>query len=197
LWIEHQLLKDIDITKNINLTLLSLWDNPLTQIDLSKNTKLTILGLSEVNMSTIDLSNNVDLEEIAFQNGEGKGYGTTKGFTSLDLTHNVNLKRVYVWKNRITELDLTMCPKLSDIWFSDNPQMTSLKLAPTQNLKMVIGWNTGLESLDLKGSLPYSIATQNSPKLKSIRITNLMWINTAVANNPSAYTKDSHTMYVE
>lgn len=154
LWIEHQKITEIDLTKNTNLLFLSLWDNPLTNIDVSKNTKLEILGLSEVNMETVNLSKNVNLIEIAVQNGEGKGYGTTKGFTELDLSSNINLQRVYVDYNRLKELDLTKNLKMTDVWYSDNPQLTTLKLTPTSNLKMVIGWNTGLEFLDLSGSYP-------------------------------------------
>lgn len=197
LWIEHQKLEAIDLSKNVNLLFLSLWDNPLQTIDLTKNVKLEILGLSEVNMETVDLSKNINLVEIAFQNGQGKGYGVSKGFTALDLSQNINLARVYVWQNRLTSLDLSNQLKLTDIWFQDNPQLTSLKFIPKQNLKMVIGWNTGLESLDVKGASPASINMENCPKLETIRVNSLSWIESAINRNPAAYSKDAHTRWIE
>ena len=197
LQIEHQKITEIDLTKNTNLLLLGLWDNPLTYIDLSKNTKLTILGLSEVNMETVNLSKNVNLIEIAVQNGEGKGYGITKGFIELDLSSNINLQRVYVWQNRLKELDLTKNLKMTDVWYSDNPQLTTLKLTPTSNLKMVIGWNTGLEFLDLSGSYPQSVRVNDNPKLKSIKVTSLSWLEGHIKYWGDVWSKDSHTTYIE
>ena len=197
--IERQQLKEIDISKNINLEFLSFWDNrSLSKLDVSKNTKLQILVLSNVDMETIDLSSNIALRVADFNNIDYSEYGKTKGIKEIDFSKNINLERVYFANNRLKELDLTKNPKMTDVWYRDNPELISLKLPGTTPLKMVIGTNNPkLEFLDLKGSYPQSVRTDNNPKLKSIRVTSLSWLDSHFNQYNGSWSKDDHTTYIQ
>jgi len=195
--VHHQKIKEIDVTKNINLQTLHLWDHPLTQIDITKNTKLQSLVLSAVNIEYADLSNNKDLIEIDYSNGDLSQYGATRGFKSIDVSKNTKLIRLWFGRNRFTELDVSMCPNLTDVWIHDNPQLTSFKYIPTSKLIMFAAWNTGLESIDLKGAYPLAIHVYDNEKLKTVKVSSLRWLNDAIARNSVAYTKDVHTQWAE
>jgi hypothetical protein len=196
---EKQQLKEVDITKNINLDFLSFWDNrSLSKLDVSQNKKLSILVLSNVDMETIDLSNNIALKHAEFGNIDYSEYGKTKGIKQIDFSKNVNLERVYFANNRLKELDLSKNPKITDVWYRDNPELTALKLAGTTTLKLVFGENNpNLEFLDLKGSYPQSVRVTNNPKLKSIRVTSLSWLEAHIKYWGDVWSKDSHTTYIQ
>jgi hypothetical protein len=196
---ERQLLKEADISKNVNLEFLSFWDNrSLSKLDVSQNKKLLILVLSNVDMETIDLSNNLALKHAEFGNISYSEYGKTKGIKEIDFSKNVNLERVYFDNNRLKELDLSKNPKITDVWYSNNPELTSLKLAGTTALKLVFGQNNpNLEFLDLKGSYPQSVRVTDNPKLKSIRVTSLSWLDGHIKQWGDVWSKDPHTTYVQ
>lgn len=196
---ERQQLKEIDISKNTNLEFLSFWDNrSLSKLDISKNTKLQILALSNVDMESIDLSNNLALQVLDFNNIDYSEYGKTKGIKEIDFSKNINLERVYFANNRLKVLDLTKNPKITDVWYRDNPELISIKLAGTTALKMVIGTNNPkLEFLDLSGSYPQSVRVTDNPKLKSIKVTSLSWLEGHIKYWGDVWSKDSHTTYIQ
>jgi hypothetical protein len=50
-------LKNLNVSKNVNLTCLSCFDNPLKALDLSKNRKLDTLYAFYTDIETIDIGN--------------------------------------------------------------------------------------------------------------------------------------------
>ena len=140
---------------------------------------------------------NKDLIEIDFTNGDLPEYGVNKGFKSIDVSNNTKLIRFWFGRNRFTELDVSMCPNLTDVWIHDNPQLTSFRYTPTSKLIMFAAWNTGLESIDLKGAYPLAIHAYDNKKLKTIKVISLQWLNNAIARNSVAYTKDLYTQWIE
>lgn len=44
---------------------------------------------------------------------------------------------------------------------------------------------------------PYSIDVERSPKLKTVKVTSLQWLNDAITRNSAAYKKDVHTQWIE
>ncbi len=104
LYIQGQELGSIDLSKNINLTELSLGWNGLTEIDLSKNVKINHLGIHEQitsfneptltelisanfqnsTLTSIDVSNNKKLRTLLLDNGN-------PGLKEIDLSNNAEL----------------------------------------------------------------------------------------------------------
>ena len=221
--LEHLRIKDITGIENfIGLEFLSLWDNDFTSINVRSLKKLKLLGLSECPIDTIDLSQNKELVEINFQNASNRAsdplypYGKTLGFTKLDLKHNVKMERIYLWTNRITELDVSMLPRLTDLWIgssvgnglkSGNP-IKSLDLSKNSNLNVIVAGGCDLQFLNIKGTanngVPRTCTTNNNPNLFEIKVTSVVAIN-AYANSSINgglvsdiwYAKDAHTKYVE
>jgi hypothetical protein len=190
LQIENQQVTTVDLSKLVNLTGLSLWQEPITTIDLSKNLKLTNLGLSETSLKTVDISMLTGLTEIAFQNDivalpYTLGNGTTVyGFTTLDLSKNVNLQRIYLDGNGMTSLDLTSNKKLQEFYATYN-KFQSFDFTGFKDLNSVVLTNNNLNYLNIAGIAggytPTRIYTDGNPSLGEIHVT-----NTAVLNDLNA-----------
>ena len=221
---EHTHVKDITgIESFISLETLFLWQNDFTKIDVSHNTKLKILGLSECPINSIDLSKNTELVEIDFQHDSQRAndstypFGKTIGLTSLDLTYNTKMERIYVWSNRLTSLDISMCPNLTDLWISGgyedkgsgNP-IESIDLSRNPKFNVLVASNCKLKTLNIKGTanngVPRTCITKGNPLLTQIKVNSVDAINKWRATAAGAggalvsdgwYLKDDHTVYVE
>ena len=212
---EHTRVKDMSgIESFVSLEQLSLWDNDFTTINLRGLKKLKILGLSECPVSEIDLSQNTELIEIAFQHNTDRAndptyqFGKTLGFTRLDLRNNVKLERVYALANRLTSLDVSMLPKITDLWVSFNP-IETLDLSKNPMLNVIDVESCSLKSLNIKGTarngVPRTCVTKSNPSLFEIKVNSVAAVNIWRATvGPSGipysdvwWAKDSHTNYVE
>ena len=212
---EHTRVKDMSgIESFVSLEQLSLWDNDFTTINLRNLKKLKILGLSECPVSEIDLSQNTELIEIAFQHNTDRAndptyqFGKTLGFTRLDLRNNVKLERVYALANRLTSLDVSMLPKITDLWVSFNP-IETLDLSKNPMLNVIDVESCSLKSLNIKGTarngVPRTCVTKSNPSLFEIKVNSVAAVNIWRATvGPSGipysdvwWAKDSHTNYVE
>jgi len=195
--VEHKGIEDVTgLSAFKNLTFLSLWNNKFTTIDVTKLTKLQILVLSECPVSTIDLSKNTELVEIAFQHAIGRAddptypFGKTAGFTSLDLSKNLKLERIYVMMNRLSSIDVSMLPKLTDLWIGNNDTgkndsntIQSLDLRNNPRLQMAVFMNMPhLRYLNIKGSNPRRVNTLGCPNLNSITVTSIQVANQGYAS---------------
>lgn len=208
--IDHKGIEDVTgLSAFKNLTLLSLWNNAFTTIDVTKLTRLQILILSECPVSTIDLSKNKELVEIAFQHNIGRTddpsypFGKTAGFTSLDLSKNTKLERIYVMMNRLSSIDVSMLPRLTDLWIgntdrgrNDSNTIQSLDLRNNPRLQMAIFPNMPhLSYLNIKGSLPRRVLTNGCPKLNSITVSSIFMANNAYATG--LWEKDPGCILIE
>lgn len=166
-----------DLSHNTNLTFLDLWDCGLTTLDVTALTKLQILGISTNPLETIDLSRNTALTDLAAQHlnaldSPDTPWGVTLGLTSLDLTHNINLQRIYLSANRIQTLDLSRNTQLVQFWASTG-KFTSLDFSNNHNLKYVIVPGNQLTYLNLRGSNPTQVWTcQNTTYNSSLILGN-------------------------
>ena len=223
---EHTHVEDITGIENfVNLEVLLLWQNDFTSIDLTKLKKLKILGLGECPLDTVDLSQNTELIELDFQANSQRAndptypYGKTLGFTSLDLTHNVKIERIYIWTNRITELDVSMLPNLTDLWIGGsefwsggtgggNP-IETLDLSNNPKLNVLVADGCNLKSLNIKNTanngVPRTCITKNNPELFEIKVNNVnavqAWRNSYTPAGSLVseiwWFKDTFTNYIE
>lgn len=223
---EHTRVKDITGIENfVSLEFLLLWDNDFTTINVTQMKRLKILGLSECPVSSIDLTQNTELVEIDFQHNANRfddptyPYGKTVGFTSLDLSKNGNMERIYIWTNRITSLDVSKCVNLTDLWIGGsmsqynkagggNP-IETLDLSNNSKLNVLVADGCNLKNLNIKNTankgVPRTCITKNNPNLLQIKVSDVNRINTwrntlNAAGSPIYnvwYSKDDITQYVE
>jgi hypothetical protein len=187
LQIENQQVSTVDLSKLVNLKTLSLWQEPITTIDLSKNLKLETLGLSETSLKTVDISMLSALIEIDFQqNTVALPYtllnGTTVyGFTTVDLTKNSNLARIYIEGNDFTAIDLSGNKKLQEFWAAGN-KFISLDFRGFNNLNyVVLNDSINLTYLNLSdtnnGGVQFRLLTVNNPHLTEIHVGTAALVN--------------------
>ena len=203
LQIEHNNLTNANISKNINLTWVSFWENDLTTLDVRVLSNLQLLGISQNNISYIDISQNRDLREINFQNNRDAGhpdYGITKGLLSLDISKNQKMERIYLTDNRLTSLDVSNNPNLTDIWAEGN-KLQSLNLTKNPFLNMIIVNDNRLNYLNIKGTanrgVPMNVKTNGNVGLFEIKIDNLARFTERLNQCPICYERDGQTKYVE
>lgn len=203
-------LAHVDPTKLTKLTWLNVWRCPITTIDVSQNVLLTQLGLSEVELTTVDVSKLVNVVELALQNSSDdptSPYGVTKGLTSLDVSKNVKLQRLYVEQNRLTSLDTSANQELREAWFAKN-HFTRLDFSKNSKLVNVLVWDNDLEYLNIKGiaggtGIPQRLYTTGNARLQSVLVTNVQAINSEIARRTAADAQtvgiylDSWTVFTE
>lgn len=219
--VEHAGVKNTTGLENfLSLEELSLWDNPITSIDLTHNVLLKILGLSETYLETIDLSKNTELYSAEFQgNSDRNGdpnyaWGKTRGFTSLDFSHNLKLQRIYVDCNRLTSLNVRMLPKLTDLWLGTSytgrtggNYIKTMDLTGNPHLSTFIDAGGTLEYVDARnansaGNIMMNAVFVNNPDLTKIRVTNLsliLQLNSMPrpSTNRNPWYFDAHTILFE
>lgn len=196
----HNQISSVDLSKNPNLTWVSFWDNKLTSIDVSSLSKLQYLGAGDNDIVTFDVSHNYYLTELDFGNTEGRaGYGTTRGVTSIDITHNPNLQQLYMQNNRLTALNLSGNPILKGLWVHDN-KIESLDCTRNPLLSWFLVWNNNLRYLNIKG-LPSifidRLYTYNNPNLSEIRVQSVQKLLQKKSDCGGCFNVDSWTKYVE
>jgi Leucine-rich repeat (LRR) protein len=196
----HNQISSVDLSKNTNLTWLSLWDNKLTSIDVSSLRKLEYFGAGDNDIVTFDVSRNQNLIELDFGNTEGRaGYGTTRGVTSIDITHNPNLQQLYMQNNRLTTLNLSGNPILKGLWVHDN-KIESLDCTRNPLLSWFLVWNNNLRYLNIKG-LPSifidRLYTYNNPNLLEIKVQSVQKLSQKKSECGGCFNVDSWTKYVE
>jgi hypothetical protein len=202
LQIEHQKLTSVDLSRNVNLTWVSFWDNLLTTLDVSKLTKLQLLCTSYNDIHTIDLSHNTEIVELALQHDNddpNTPWGKTKGLTSLDVSACTKLQRLYIGFNRLTTIDTSHNPALSEFW-ADNNQFTSLDFSSNHSGYVFSLYNNNLSYLNVKGcsnGVPRTLETKGNPNLTEIKVDNVAAILAWATQYPGWYVKDSWTTYVQ
>jgi uncharacterized protein YjbI with pentapeptide repeats len=190
--IEHQRFSLINISPLKNLSFFSLWGNPIQVIDLSSNTALRNVGLSETSLRSVDFSNLNLVEEIVVSNQEGLSRPYTKqngtvvyGMASVDVSSNLNLKRLYVQNVGLTNVVFPRNNSLQEFWGAGN-MFSSLDLSGMSNLSYVILYDSPiLENINIKGiaqsGVPSRLITTNSPNLRQIKVTSVQAIQDKIA----------------
>jgi Leucine-rich repeat (LRR) protein len=196
----HNNISSVNLSKNPNLTWVSFWDNKLTSIDVSSLSKLEYFGAGDNDIVTFDVSRNRNLTELDFGNTEGRtGYGTTRGVTSIDISNNPNLQRLYMQNNRLTSLNLSGNPIIKEIWVHDN-KIESLDCTRNSLLSWFLVWNNNLRYLNIKG-LPSifidRLYTYNNPNLSEIKVQSVQKLSQKKSECGGCFNVDSWTKYVE
>ncbi len=96
-WIKDNQLTSIDLKDNVVLETLSLTGNSIPSVNLTANRQLSNLGLARMPLASIDLSANTELVEVWISNAR---------LTTIDVSNLGSLKRLRLYGNQLTELNL-------------------------------------------------------------------------------------------
>ena len=121
------LAKELDLSKNAELTKLTCSNAKLYNLDLSGTQKLTYLFCSGNSLEKIDLTNNYSLIYLDC---------SKNCLTSIDLSSNTALTTLNLNYNKLTALDLSKNTALKNIYCNRNC-LTSLDLSNQNSLKNV------------------------------------------------------------
>lgn len=155
LWVEQNLIQEINLSKNEKLELLGLSGNPLAQIDLTHNKNLKKLYLGSRSIVDLDLSENRNLQELNLKSLEN--------LKKLDLSNNSKLER----------LNLNWLTGLTKLQTGDNLSLKSIGIIEIGSLMVDFSLLPNLEKISLSrvGSSAL-LDFQNNLKLKELHISN-------------------------
>ncbi len=136
-------IKDLDISKNINLQTLYCDNNQLKDLDISKNINLQTLYCSDNQLKDLDVSKNINLQNLSCGHNQLK---------ELDISKNVNLQDLYCGYNPFTVLDVSKNINLQNLSCGDN-QLKDLDVSKNINLQFLTCPYTQLKSLDVSKNI--------------------------------------------
>ena len=91
-------LKTLDVSKNVNLTILYCGFNQLTSLDVTNNPKIEQLRCAGNNLNSLDVSKNTELIEFEAYNNR---------LSSIDVSNNPELEYIDLTNNQIKSIDVS------------------------------------------------------------------------------------------
>ncbi|WP_338841597.1 T9SS type A sorting domain-containing protein [Flavobacterium ginsenosidimutans] len=186
-------LKNLDVSKNLNLTELSCYANQLTSLDVSKNVKLTYLTIDGNKISEIDLTNNLLLEQISISNNPISSFDATKhlkltaldcsdtNIKSIDVTKNIALTSLSVSGLGLTSLDLSKNTELYDFSCYSNA-LTTLDISQNLKLYRLMCWSNLLTTLDTSKNTKLDFISCFSNQLTALDVSANTALTSLVCN---------------
>ena len=138
-------LESIDVSKNTELTYLSLQGQPnkkngkLTIVDLTKNTKLENVYLQDNQLNEVKLADNY--AKLAAFNGQNNL------LTAFDATKTPAMKTLYLAENKLTAIDVSGCANMTWLDVKNNQLAGDLDLTANQKFQNVYVNNNQLTSV--------------------------------------------------
>ena len=162
-------LKTMDVSKNVNLTILYCGFNQLTSLDVTNNPKIEQLRCAGNNLNSLDVSKNTELIEFEAYNNR---------LSSIDVSNNPELEYIDLTNNQIKSIDVSKNKSLRS-FFIDMNLLTELN--PSNNLELVritcsdnkltsidVTNNQKLTKLNISGNSIVEIDLGNNPELKHL-----------------------------
>ncbi len=151
----------IDVSKNLELYFFRITNNQLTYIDISKNAELTVLGISGNQLTEINLSSNTKLQDLQLSDNK---------LTVIDISKNNALKELDVDFNQLTNLDVSNNVSLTYLNASHN-QLTTLYLNSLSLTELSVD-NNQLTNLDLSRNTKLKWLAVYNNQLTTLNIYN-------------------------
>ena len=139
------LLKGLNLSKNTELTFLSLDGFLLDELDISHNTKLATLYCGQSQLKELNLTQNSQLKVVSIWESK---------LTSLDVSQNTELTILQLPQNQLASIDVSHNTKLTQLMLNDN-QLEELNVANC----------TALENLSCYGNKLTGLDVTHNPKL--------------------------------
>lgn len=166
-------LKTLDVSKNVNLTILYCGFNQLTSLDVTNNPKIEQLRCAGNNLNSLDVSNNPELYYIDLTNNQIK---------SIDVSNNLELERITCSDNKLTSIDVTNNQKLTELNISGN---SIVEIDPGNNpdLEYLYCEKNKISELELSNNKKLEILNVNDNNLTSLTVNCCPEIEILNANN--------------
>ena len=157
-------LKTLDVSKNVNLTILYCGFNQLTSLDVTNNPKIEQLRCAGNNLNSLDVSKNTELIEFEAYNNR---------LSSIDVSNNPELEYIDLTNNQIKSIDV-----------SNNPELDYIDLTNNQIKSIDVSKNLELERITCSGNKLTSIDVTNNQKLTTLNISGNSIVEIDLGNNP-------------
>ena len=157
-------LKTLDVSKNVNLTILYCGFNQLTSLDVTNNHKIEQLRCAGNNLNSLDVSKNTELIEFEAYNNR---------LSSIDVSNNPELEYIDLTNNQIKSIDV-----------SNNPELDYIDLTNNQIKSIDVSKNLELERITCSGNKLTSIDVTNNQKLTTLNISGNSIVEIDLGNNP-------------
>ena len=157
-------LKTLDVSKNVNLTILYCGFNQLTSLDVTNNPKIEQLRCAGNNLNSLDVSKNTELIEFEAYNNR---------LSSIDVSNNPELEYIDLTNNQIKSIDV-----------SNNPELDYIDLTNNQIKSIDVSKNLELERITCSGNKLTSIDVTNNQKLTTLNISGNSIVKIDLGNNP-------------
>ena len=157
-------LKTLDVSKNVNLTILYCGFNQLTSLDVTNNPKIEQLRCAGNNLNSLDVSKNTELIEFEAYNNR---------LSSIDVSNNPELEYIDLTNNQIKSIDV-----------SNNPELDYIDLTNNQIKSIDVSKNLELERITCSDNKLTSIDVTNNQKLTTLNISGNSIFKIDLGNNP-------------
>ena len=157
-------LKTLDVSKNVNLTILYCGFNQLTSLDVTNNPKIEQLRCAGNNLNSLDVSKNTELIEFEAYNNR---------LSSIDVSNNPELEYIDLTNNQIKSIDV-----------SNNPELYYIDLTNNQIKSIDVSKNLKLGRITCSDNKLTSIDVTNNQKLTELNISGNSIVEIDLGNNP-------------
>ncbi len=157
-------LKTLDVSKNVNLTILYCGFNQLTSLDVTNNPIIEQLRCAGNNLNSLDVSKNTELIEFEAYNNR---------LSSIDVSNNPELEYIDLTNNQIKSIDV-----------SNNPELDYIDLTNNQIKSIDVSKNLELERITCSDNKLTSIDVTNNQKLTTLNISGNSIVKIDLGNNP-------------
>ncbi|MEM6719887.1 MAG: lectin-like protein [Bacteroidota bacterium] len=165
-------LSSINLSANLNLIVVNLANNNLTNIDLSSNANLEQLNLSNnTNLPSLDISANTSIFQLTIDG--------TSALTTINFGTNPFMTTLSARNSGFTSLDLSPLPNLV-VLNLNNSLLTTLDLSANGSLREVYLNSTTIENLNLQNGNNadiFVINLQNNPNLFCVLVDDIVFTN--------------------
>ena len=187
-------LKTLDVSKNVNLTILYCGFNQLTSLDVTNNPKIEQLRCAGNNLNSLDVSKNTELIEFEAYNNRLSSIDvsnnpeleyidlTNNQIKSIDVSKNLKLERITCSDNKLTSIDVTNNQKLTKLNISGN-SIVEIDLGNNPELKHLICNKNKISELELSNNKKLERLNVNDNNLTSLTVNCCPEIKTLNANN--------------
>ena len=157
-------LKTLDVSNNVNLTILYCGFNQLTSLDVTNNPKIEQLRCAGNNLNSLDVSKNTELIEFEAYNNR---------LSSIDVSNNPELEYIDLTNNQIKSIDV-----------SNNPELYYIDLTNNQIKSIDVSNNLELGRITCSDNKLTSIDVTNNQKLTTLNISGNSIVKIDLGNNP-------------
>ena len=189
-------LKTLDVSKNVNLTILYCGFNQLTSLDVTNNPKIEQLRCAGNNLNSLDVSKNTELTRLTAYNNHlsliDVSYNTklevidlsNNQIKSIDISKNESLATFNCDDNLLTELDPSNNQKLTNIYCSNN-NLSSINVRKNQKLAKLVIIGNSIPQIDLRNNSELTHLFCEKNKISELDLSNNTKLRQLTVNDNS------------